>query len=244
MGHHFIGTSGWSYPWKGIFYPEELKSKDYLSYYSTRFLTVEVNSSFYHMTRPSTVLKWYQETPHNFRFALKMHKSITHLKRLENIENEVATQMNSFLLLKEKLGPVLIQLPASLKYNPEYEDFFSFLRKKYPAVIFALEARNTTWFDCSVQEMLEKYSLSWVIADAGDRFPQKEMSTSNEIYLRFHGVEKLYSSSYSDEKLSLYAEKISMWLQSGKRVWIFFNNTMNGAAVKNAFTIESMIHSF
>src|SRR5688572_14671826 len=125
----FIGTSGWSYRWKGIFYPEDLPSAEWLPFYAQHFNTTEVNSSFYHFTMPKTIGKWRDTTPDEFKICAKLHRSITHELRLAGIEANLRKWMDRFLVLGERLGPVLIQLPASFKFELQpIRDFFTLLR--------------------------------------------------------------------------------------------------------------------
>jgi uncharacterized protein YecE (DUF72 family) len=120
-----IGTSGWSYRWKGVFYPEEMKSAEYLPFYAEHFNTTEINSSHYHYTMAKTIQNWLATTPASFRFGAKLHKEITHVQRLENIVPQLEKWMSRYLLMGDRLGPVLVQIPASLRYDrPLAESFF------------------------------------------------------------------------------------------------------------------------
>ncbi len=239
-----IGTSGWSYPWQGIFYPPELQSAKYLSYYATRFDCTEINSCFYHYTLPKTVEKWLSETPPAFQFAPKMHQEITHECRLVNAEVPLEKFMSRFLLMGDRLGPILIQIPASLRFNEVVAaDFFQMLRKKYPEQAFAFEARHVSWFQPEALDLLREHRIAFVIATSGGRFPGWEVATADTVYFRLHGDEKLYDSSYSDEKLEHYAFVIKGWLADGKDIWVFFNNTMRGQAIGDSERLRQMIES-
>ncbi|HEV8051882.1 MAG TPA: DUF72 domain-containing protein [Parachlamydiaceae bacterium] len=113
-----IGTSGWSYwHWKEYFYPEGLPSKDWLSYYSNIFTTVEVNTTFYHTPRDTTVQNWFDRVPDNFLFSIKASSFITHNKKLDECEESLAIFYKSIQKLKSKIGPILIQLPPSFTLN-------------------------------------------------------------------------------------------------------------------------------
>lgn len=230
-----VGTSGWSYPWKDWFYPAGLKSADYLAYYATRFDCVEVNSSFYHLTQVKTIEKWLAATPDHFRFAVKMNRSITHEQQLRDANGPADDFLARFEAMGKRLGPVLVQLPASLGYDPAVASpFFQHLREKHPDHHFALEVRHRSWMTEEALEMLRNCRIAWVIADAGRRFPRLETVTADFVYLRFHGAERLYASAYSEEQLAHYARLTGDWLKEGKTVWAFFNNTMEGHAVANA----------
>ncbi len=238
----YIGTSGWSYRWQGLFYPLELKSADYLAYYATKFNTTEINSSFYHFTMAKTIDKWLSTTPEHFRFAAKLHQEITHKRKFVDIQQPLDKFMVSYLRMGTRLGPVLIQIGASFHFDRQVcEDFFQLLREKYPAQTFALEVRHSSWFVEEAIELLQVYQISFVISSAGKRFPGLEIATNDTVYFRLHGDEKLYASSYSDEKLEKYAFMIKDWLLDGKVIWVFFNNTILGHAITDSGRLYRMI---
>lgn len=238
----FLGTSGWSYRWKGVLYPLELKPADYLAHYATRFNAVEINSSFYHFTMAKTIEKWIANTPPYFRFAAKLNQEITHKRKFTDIEDPLDKFMSRYQLMGPRLGPVLIQIAGSFRYDRLVaETFYRTIREKYPSQPFALEARHVSWFSDESLDLLREYQIITVIASAGKRFPGTEAITANTVYLRLHGEEKLYASAYSDEKLERYAFIVKDWLEDGKEVWIFFNNTIVGHAVTDADKLKSLI---
>jgi len=183
-----IGTSGWSYKhWKGEFYPEEMKPTDYLLFYTEHFDTTEINSSFYHLPRRSTVEQWVEKTPKKFRFCPKISRYITHIKRLHDPEETVARFFEVFEPMKEKMGPVLVQLPPSLKFNYDVaEHFYTTLKKNFKEYSFAMEVRHQTWMTEESLTLMSKYDMAFVISQSGDRFPYAESITSKNIYVRFH----------------------------------------------------------
>jgi uncharacterized protein YecE (DUF72 family) len=238
----YIGTSGWSYRWQGIFYPLELKSAEYLPYYATRFNTTEINSSFYHFTMTKTIEKWLSTTPASFRFAAKLNQEITHNRKFVGIADPLDKFMSRYLLMGNRLGPILIQIAASFHFDHEVtEQFFQVLREKYPTQVFALEVRHKSWFVEEAIDLLKEYEISFVISSGGKRFPGLEIATTNTVYFRLHGDEKLYSSSYSDEKLEKYAFMIKDWLSDGKEIWVFFNNTILGHAITDSERLYRLI---
>ncbi|OKL40468.1 DUF72 domain-containing protein [Pontibacter flavimaris] len=237
-----IGTSGWSYRWQEVLYPPELKSADYLSHYATRFNATEINSSFYHFTMAKTIEKWLAQTPPHFKFAPKLHQEITHRRKFKDIEEPLQKFMSRYLLMGQRLGPVLVQIAASFRFDRLVAtDFFHTLRKLYPEQVFALEARHVSWFTEEALDLLREYDITTVIASAGKRFPGTEVTTTNTAYLRLHGDEKMYSSAYSDEKLERYAYMVKDWLEDGKQVWVFFNNTITGNAVTDADKLRRLV---
>ncbi|GHA80614.1 DUF72 domain-containing protein [Pontibacter akesuensis] len=238
----YIGTSGWSYRWQEVLYPPELKSAERLPFYATRFDATEINSSFYHFTMAKTIEKWLASTPEHFRFAPKLHQEVTHKQKFVDIEEPLDKFMSRYLLMGPRLGPVLVQIAASFRYNRLVaESFYRTLREKYPMQDFALEARHVSWFSEESLELLREYKITLVIASAGKRFAGTEATTTNTAYLRLHGDERLYSSAYSDEKLERYAYMIKDWLEDKKEVWVFFNNTIQGHAVTDADKLRGMV---
>jgi uncharacterized protein YecE (DUF72 family) len=239
--HLYIGTSGWSYRWKGVFYPEDLPSADFLPYYAQHFNTTEINSSHYHYTMAKTIEKWLATTPPEFRFGAKMLKEITHVQRLADAEAQVEKWMSRYLLMGARLGPVLVQIPASLRFDrPLAEDFFRLLRGKYPEQLFALEVRHKSWLEEEPIELMRDYEITFVIADS-PRWPKLDITTTDKVYLRLHGQERLYSGPYDDAALERYAFMINDWLLDEKEVWVYFNNTMFGNAVNDAQRLQEMV---
>lgn len=115
-----VGTSGWNYKhWKEKFYPKEIPQTKWFNYYITKFDTVELNTSFYHLPKKETFTKWNENSPDNFYYAVKASRYITHLKRLKDVKESVDLFLDHAINLKDKLGPILFQLPPGLKYNKE-----------------------------------------------------------------------------------------------------------------------------
>ena len=243
-GFH-VGTSGWSYRhWADIFYPEEIKPARYLEYYVTRFDCVELNSSFYHLPKESTVAGWVERTPDHFRFCPKLSRFITHQKRLTDCEEALKRFFDVFEGMKTRLGPVLIQLPPGISYDRGLiADFLDILKTGYTSFRFAIEIRHRSWITDSFLDMLMQNGVAFVVADSGGRFPHHEAVTADTVYLRFHGPDKLYASEYGGSGLRMVAEKIINWLRAGHEVWAFFNNDFHGYAVRNALKLNGLVHS-
>lgn len=241
-----VGTSGWSYKhWAEVFYPKDIRSDKYLEYYITRFDCVELNSSFYNLPRETTVAGWMNRTPGTFRFCPKLSRLITHQMQLVNIEEALQRFFYVFEIMKDRLGPVLVQLPPGLVYDKTLIcSFFNLLKEKQDRYQFAVEVRNKSWINDNFLELLSQYRIAFVIADSGNRYPYYEAVTAGFVYLRFHGREQLYASDYSEDALWQYGEKIRSWLSEGKEVWAFFNNDYYGFAVKNAERLREIIKSF
>ncbi len=212
-----IGTSGWQYrDWNGTFYPDNVK-KDQLTFYATKFDTVEINSTFYHIPRESTCEKWYTETPDNFVFTLKLYRGITHYNKLI-MNNETRRMLREFCVsavhLGDKLGMILVQLPPSLKKDIAllgvFADAVCALEKELHCQLpLTLEVRNASWFDEEVEQFLNDKKIGWVINDSPNRWPSANFVTNRQPYIRFHGNKILYRSSYDDEELREWAQFIA-----------------------------------
>ncbi|WAM36361.1 DUF72 domain-containing protein [Caldicellulosiruptor acetigenus] len=233
----YIGTSGWSYShWKEIFYPVDLPYEKRLEFYSKHFATSEVNSSFYHLPQEKTIINWYNSTPEGFIFSVKASRIITHLKRLSDVDEEWENFIKRIDLLKEKLGPILLQFPPSFKKDEEnLQRLISFLRGK-EAYRFALEFRHKSWCDEEVYEILKSLHTAWVIADSS-RYPKAKVITADFAYIRMHGPEALFSSCYSEEQLEELAKDIEEYLKICNEIYVYFNNDVNSCAVQNAKTL-------
>lgn len=241
-----VGTSGWSYKhWSGVFYPEDISSDQYLEYYTTKFDCVEINSSFYHLPKGTTVAGWVRRTPHSFMFCPKISRYITHSLKFENIEDPLKRFLNVFQELKKQMGPVLIQLPPGLTFNKsKVKTALGVLGEQCADCRFAIEVRHPSWITGVFFDLLSQYSMAYVIADSGNRYPDHEAVTADFVYLRFHGHEQLYASDYCESDLHAYAEKITEWLEDHKEVWVFFNNDFYGYAVKNAEMLSTILESY
>jgi len=251
MAKLFIGTSGWVYGhWRGIFYPENLPSKDKLKYYSQHFKTAEINYSFYHLPRPSTYQNWYSQTPKDFLFAVKTSKFITHVKRLKGVKEAWKQFLENALNLKEKLGPILFQFPSSFQATPEnikrLEEFLKTLKEdclrfKVYSLKFALEFRHKSWCVERIYKLLKKYNVAWVIADS-PRYPRADVVTADFVYIRMHGSKIMFGSKYTKEELKDLSKKIKNWLKNGD-VYCYFNNDFQGYAIENAKELLDFLKS-
>jgi uncharacterized protein YecE (DUF72 family) len=235
-GEIYIGTSGWVYKdWQGIFYPGDLSPKDRLRYFSDHFKTTEINYSFYHLPKSKTYEDWYNQTPDNFIFAVKASRFITHVKRLKDVKSAWDNFLENALCLKEKLGPVLFQLPPSFRATREninrLEDLLGQIANE--DLRFAFEFRHETWCDDELYRIIRKYNAAWVIADS-PRYPRADVVTADFVYIRMHGSEKLFSSKYTIEEIEGLADEIKVWYSKGFDVYTYFNNDFHGYAIENA----------
>lgn len=238
-----IGTSGWNYKhWIGPFYPEDLRAKEWLKFYSQHFKVTEINSSFYHMPSEKTVSNWKSTVPKDFKFCPKISRFITHMKKLKDVEEPVEYFFRVFDHMHEKMGPVLVQLPKMVTFKPEKtERFYSLLHERYSDHSFAMEIRHDSWLSKESIDMMRKYNISFVISQSGGFFPYAEIVTAKNIYIRFHGPKSLYSSKYSAPMLKKYAKMCSKWIKDGHVIWAFFNNDVSSYAPFDAIKLRKMI---
>jgi uncharacterized protein YecE (DUF72 family) len=235
-GNIHIGTSGWSYKhWNGIFYPPKLKPTEWIRFYSDHFRATEINGSFYKLPSKETAIEWIKKVPKNFLFCPKMSRFLTHMKKLNDPEEPLERFFGIFGPMKKMMGPVLLQLPAILKFNfDKAEHLYRLMKTKYRKYDFVMEVRHDSWLEEQSLTLMTKYDIGLVISQSGERFPYSEMITAKNIYIRFHGPHQLYASSYSDEMLKGFAKKFKKWEREGHVIWAFFNNDVHGYAIENA----------
>ncbi|UCD94584.1 MAG: DUF72 domain-containing protein [Candidatus Zixiibacteriota bacterium] len=244
-GGFFIGTSGWNYTgWRGVFYPEKIKSKDFLSFYADHFSTVEVNYSFYRLPEESTYEKWVALTPDDFTFVLKLSRFITHIKRLKDVGDALETFIERSETLGAKRGPLLVQLPPSFSFKDvnrnRVRDFLRAVQRLGASA--AVEFRHETWFVDTVYDLLSGFDAPLVVANSS-RYPNppEDIATADFVYFRFHGPEELFASPYSDKQLAHYADIMKKHARQGKDVYAYFNNDFGGFAAANALTLKRMV---
>jgi uncharacterized protein YecE (DUF72 family) len=244
-GQAFVGTSGWIYrDWGGgAFYPADLKPARWLGYYSERFETVEVNSTFYRLPEKRVFERWREETPGDFTFAVKASRFITHMKKLAQPQEHVARLLERASGLGIKLSVLLFQLPPSWKLNLErIEELGAFLRRQtiVPRVRVALEVRQASWLCEECFETLRRYNIALVLDDWPDLNVRGPL-TADFVFVRRHGPGSLYASSYADAALRRDAREIRAWLREGRDVHVFFNNDVRAYAVHNAQTLRRFL---
>ena len=232
-----IGTSGWSYPhWQGPFYSLDLPPNKWLEYYCQHFDTVELNNTFYHLPRPATFANWHKRTPENFLFSVKGSRFISHILKLNSAREPLQNLLENARELKEKLGPVLFQLPPNFSGDCErLEKFLKILPKEQR---FAFEFRHPSWFGAEVYRLLKKNGSALVISDT-PQYPLIFEITADFVYVRLHGHQQLYASKYSAGELEDWATRIKSWLKSGLDVFVYFDNDANAHAVQNAKELKT-----
>jgi uncharacterized protein YecE (DUF72 family) len=224
-----IGTSGWSYPsWRGPFFPPDVKVKDHLAFYATRFNATELNAPFYRTPTVEAVRGWAERTPDDFRFAWKASKFITHWKRLtERCDNSIELMEGRLKLLGKKCGPVLFQLPPQMQVNRErLAGFIKMLPKRRQ---YTFEFRHPSWYDDAILDLLRDHDMSLCLSDHAAA-PSPWVATASLVYVRGHGPTGRYHSHYPDETLQSWARDIKRWRRQGRDVWCFFDNDQKSAA--------------
>ncbi len=234
-----IGTSGWHYKhWRGPFYPEKLTPSKWLPYYFARLSSVEINNSFYRLPLKETVMNWREQTPPHFIFAVKAWRLITHLKRLNNAREALALFLQSTESLREKLGPILFQLPPHWPCNAER--LRAFLGTLPEGHRYTFEFRHPSWHTSAIYSLLERYRSAFCIYQLAG-FASPRIATADFVYIRLHGpTEKKYEGDYPMETLHAWAERARAWQRQGKDVYIYFDNDQAGYAVKNAIALQEM----
>ncbi len=218
MSHFFAGTSGWAYPsWKPAFYPEKLAQTKFLTYYSSQLNTVEVNFTFRQLLKETTVQKWLKETPEHFRFGVKAHQVITHIKRLKGADEFVKRFMGTIEPLERagKLGPILFQLPPNLKCDvPLLQDFLVCLPR---GARYAFEFRHESWFADAAFQVLKDRNIALCVAETEERVTP-DVTTADYAYYRYRKPE------YSPEEREAMLNTIRAHRQQGHDVFAYFKH--------------------
>lgn len=224
-----IGTSGYQYPhWRGCFYPRELPQKDWFGFYASRFGTVEINNTFYHLPDAKTWTEWNRRAPDGFCYAVKLNRYITHLKRLKDAKAPLERFIKRARRLDEHLGPILAQLPPHWGVNPKR--LAEFLEATSSKCRWCVEFRDPSWLTPHVYELLRQHEVALCLHDRIEDHPR--VLTASWTYLRFHGDR--YHGTYSSQKLTAVAGWVREQAAEGMDVYAYFNNDAEGYAVRNA----------
>lgn len=249
-----VGTMAWSYEdWRGVFYPEELKTAELLPFYARHFPLVEVDSTFYATPKRETVRHWAEITPPDFRFTAKMPQAITHEAQLRNCERELETFLQAIGELRGKLGAVLIQLPPSFHRDQDEGALRKFLRWLPGGIPFSVEFRGSGWHTPAIIHLLEEHAVGWAWTDASTieeplNGPFQPLPlTSDVLYLRLlgdlttkylHG--KPRAGTYRrlqwlrDEAIASWALKVGHHLEQIREVYVVCGNHYEGCSPLSA----------
>ncbi|MGI4769674.1 MAG: DUF72 domain-containing protein [Janthinobacterium lividum] len=235
-----VGTAGWSVPSAlGDRFPPD---GTHLQRYATRFPTVEINSSFYKPHRRTTYVRWAESVPDDFRFAVKLPKTITHERQLRDCGDFVARFAEEADGLGPKRGPVLVQLPPSLAYSGEVaEIFFAGLAAVLGGLV-ACEPRHPSWFTPQADAMLARQRVARVAADPAPAEGTGRPGGWHELaYLRLHGSPRIYWSAYGDAAVGRHAAEAQALSIAGAETWVIYDNTAAGAAAEDALNLQAQI---
>lgn len=228
-----VGTSGYDYPeWKGKFYPSELGAGRRLAYYAARFPAVEINATFHRMPTAAMLERWSRETPEDFTFALKAPQRITHVARLRGVAGVLAAFVDVARGLGPKLGPLLFQLPPTMKKDvARLTDFLGLLP---PDVAVAVEFRHASWFADDVVDRLRAHRVALCVAET-ERGVTPAVATAHFGYLR------LRAADYADTDLRRWADTITALGTRWTRTFVFFKHEAAATAPKLAQHLTALL---
>jgi uncharacterized protein YecE (DUF72 family) len=263
-GRVWIGTSGWNYRhWRGQFYPHGLRQKDELAFLARQVSSVEVNGTFYSLTRPEACSAWRQAVPPGFPFAIKGSRYITHMLKLNHFQAPLANfYAQGILRLGAQIGPILWQLPPGLAFRSDRaRPFFSALPRDLSGaerwarrhdqrttgraalrapdghdspLRYAVEPRHPSWFEPEALSLLTELDIALVAADTAGKHPFALARTAGFGYLRLHGSTVLYASRYTDEELAVWADRVRALRDDGWDVYVYFDNDAQAHAPRDA----------
>src|SRR3712207_4973343 len=224
----YLGTSGWSYAdWGGTLYPPGIPAGSRLAEYARHYATVEIDSTFYGTPRRSTVEKWREVVPEGFLFAAKFPQEITHEKNLVDCEDLTANFLRTMLLLGDRLGPLLLQLPPSFTVEGMgvLEDFLTDLPQ---GPRYAVEVRHRSWLGSDLAAMLREQGAALTLIDY-PRMPRMEEATTGFVYIRWLGNRQEFPSGHTQAKrdrredLAWWSERVDLFLSEGREVFASAN---------------------
>ena len=231
-----VGTAGWSIPratadqFPGI--------GSHLERYARVLTCVEINSSFHRPHARAVYEKWAAMTPHDFRFAVKMPRTVTHDAKLKRTRALVERFSSEVAGLGAKLGPILVQLPPSLEFNARTANVFFTLLREHARGHIVCEPRHESWFTDKAEGLLVAYEVARVAADPSRiKATKRPGGWAGMIYYRLHGSPRKYWSRYPPERIREWADALRT---TDVEAWCIFDNTASGAAIENALEMASM----
>jgi uncharacterized protein YecE (DUF72 family) len=235
-----IGTSGWSYEgWAGPFYPDFVAKKGWLAWYSHVFSSTEINSSFYRTPSLEAVRNWRDSVPHDFVFAWKASKFITHWKRLgETSKSSLKLMETRLAALGDRLGPVLFQLPERM--HADRERLAKFLGYLSPKHRYAFEFRHASWYEAPILRLLADEGVSLCLSDH-HQGPAPWEATADHVYIRLHGPTGRYHGHYSPSQLKAWAKAMANWSRQGRAIYCYFDNDQKSAAPQDAESLLKLL---
>ncbi|MEU9168124.1 DUF72 domain-containing protein [Streptomyces sp. NPDC048420] len=237
----YVGTSGWQYKdWRDVLYPADVPVRLWLEEYAAHFPTVEINNAFYRLPTRENFERWRDRVPEDFVVAVKASRYLTHIKRLRDPQEPVERLMSHAEGLGDRLGPVLLQLPPTLRADAELLD--RCLTCFPSSTRVAVEPRHDSWWTPQVRKVLETRGAALCWADVRARPVAPLWRTADWGYVRFHEGRARAWPHYGRRSLETWAERIEATWPGNEDVYAYFNNDPNGAAVRNAVTFESLFH--
>ncbi|MFF7355538.1 MULTISPECIES: DUF72 domain-containing protein [Streptomyces] len=229
----FVGTSGWQYKdWRDLVYPAGVPARLWLEEYTRLFATVEINNAFYRLPSRENFESWRERVPADFVVAVKASRYLTHIKRLKDPEEPVHRLMSHAAGLGDRLGPVLLQLPPTLRADPSLLD--TCLACFPPGTRVAVEPRHDSWWTPEVREVLSARGAALCWADVLARPVTPLWRTTGWGYVRFHQGRAHPWPRYGRRSLETWLDRIATTWQDGEDVYAYFNNDPGGAAVRDA----------
>lgn len=235
-----VGTSGWQYDsWRGVLYPDGLAQRRWLERYAEAFATVENNSAFYRLPKRETFESWRERLPGDVVVAVKASRYLTHIRRLQDPEEPVQRFLGVAAGLGTQLGPVLIQLPPTLRAEPERLER---CLARFPRdVRVAVEPRHESWWTDEVRSVLEKHEAALCWADRRGRPVTPLWRTAGWGYLRFHEGAARPWPTYGGQALRTWAGRLADTWGDDQDVFVYFNNDPGGAAVRDAVRFAGVV---
>ncbi|MFJ8625913.1 DUF72 domain-containing protein [Kitasatospora sp. NPDC093550] len=229
----YVGTSGWQYDdWRGVLYPPGTPRRLWLEEYAQHFATVENNNAFYRLPTAETFAAWRERTPEGFVMALKASRYLTHIKRLHDPQEPVRRLLSAAAGLGSRLGPVLIQLPPTLRADVDVLD--GCLGCFPPGVRVAVEPRHDSWWVPEIRAVLERRGAALCWADRRARPVTPLWRTAGWGYLRFHAGLAQPPPRYGRQSLATWVARVGEAWPDEADVYAYFNNDSGGAAPLDA----------
>jgi uncharacterized protein YecE (DUF72 family) len=232
----FVGTSGWQYKdWRGVLYPEDVPMRLWLERYTEQFATVEINNAFYRLPTRETFEAWRERVPRDFVVTVKASRYLTHIKRLKDPEEPVHRLMSHAAGLGDRLGPVLLQLPPTLKADAGLLD--ECLCRFPSGTRIAVEPRHDSWWTSAIREVLESRRAALCWADIQARPATPLWRTTDWGYVRFHEGRARPWPRYGRRSLETWVDRLATTWSDAEDIYAYFNNDPGGAAVHDAVVL-------
>jgi uncharacterized protein YecE (DUF72 family) len=241
-----VGTSGFGYKdWLGNFYPRACPQSDFLKFYAGKFVTVELDVTFYRLPTPSMVQKWAATVPEGFRFAAKFPQTVTHEGEIADRLNNAQAFCDVMRHMESRLGPLLLQFPYS--FRPDQIDTLQKLIEVLPTDLrISVEVRNKSWLGPKLYDLLRSHKIALCQVDH-PWMPRITERTADFAYVRFLGDQKVLTEDYSyvrfphEDRLAWWAGLIQSYERDGIDIYAYFNNHFSGHAPTTAFRLLEIL---